>query len=328
MEEDEDDEETVVKSDNNNRINDSPKLWLLNLNSLVDQHMHIVIPQYLDIHLTVLQFVAGITDARWDYFKGNLEQERLRICWLFPSREANDKADTVSWVSLEEIKQQMGKDIDEVGKIARNIKIKLEEMDKDVNLASREMPKCGKGSSVDRFRMTKTNALKKKFKERLADFQVLRQNIQDEYREIVERRIFTVTGTKPDDEMVDRLIETGNGEEIFQKAIQETGRGQVLDTLKEIQERHDAVKEIEKKLLDLHQIFLDMAVLVEAQGDLLDNIEVQVTNAVDHVHSGNDALRTAKSLQRKSRKCMMIAITILLIIAIITVLSILKPWKK
>lgn len=31
---------------------------------------------------------------------------------------------------------------------------------------------------------------------------------------------------------------------------------QVLATLEEIQERHDAVKEIEKKLLDLHQVYL------------------------------------------------------------------------
>lgn len=29
---------------------------------------------------------------------------------------------------------------------------------------------------------------------------------------------------------------------------------QVLDTIAEIQERHDAVKDIEKKLLELHQV--------------------------------------------------------------------------
>lgn len=51
---------------------------------------------------------------------------------------------------------------------------------------------------------------------------------------------------------------------------------QVLDTLAEIQERHEAVKELEKSLMELHQIFLDMAVLVEAQGEMLDNIEQQV----------------------------------------------------
>ena len=51
---------------------------------------------------------------------------------------------------------------------------------------------------------------------------------------------------------------------------------QVLDTLAEIEERGEAVRELERSLLDLHQIFLDMAVLVEAQGEMLDNIEAQV----------------------------------------------------
>lgn len=50
----------------------------------------------------------------------------------------------------------------------------------------------------------------------------------------------------------------------------------MLDTLAEIQERHRAVKDLEQSLLELHQIFLDMAVLVEAQGEMLDNIEKQV----------------------------------------------------
>ena len=37
-----------------------------------------------------------------------------------------------------------------------------------------------------------------------------------------------------------------------------------------------AVLELERSLMELHQIFLDMAVLVEAQGEMLDNIEAQV----------------------------------------------------
>ena len=52
---------------------------------------------------------------------------------------------------------------------------------------------------------------------------------------------------------------------------------QALDTMAEIQERHEAVKDLETSLLDLHQIFLDMSVLVEAQGEMLDNIEKQVS---------------------------------------------------
>lgn len=228
--------------------------------------------------------------------------------------------------SMKAIKQRMEKDIDEVGKIARSVKSKIEELDRD-NLSNRQKPGCGKGTGVDRSRTATTVALKKKLKDKMSEFQTLRQNIQQEYREVVERRVFTVTGTRADEETIERLIETGDSEQIFQKAIQEQGRGQIMDTLAEIQERHDAVRDVEKKLLDLQQVFLDMAVLVEAQGDMLDNIESQVSSAVDHVQSGNTALQRAKSLQKSSRKWMCIAILILLIIVVIIVVAVIKPWN-
>uniref|UniRef100_A0A0C9RQX8 TSA: Wollemia nobilis Ref_Wollemi_Transcript_22028_1300 transcribed RNA sequence n=1 Tax=Wollemia nobilis TaxID=56998 RepID=A0A0C9RQX8_9CONI len=243
-------------------------------------------------------------------------------------QEAHEESKSVTKASaMKAIKQRMEKDVDEVGKVARNIKLKLESLDAD-NAASRKKPGCEKGTSVDRSRMSMTATLKKKLKDRISDFQALRQMIQDEYREVVERRVFTVTGTKADEETIERLIETGDSEQIFQKAIQEQGRGQIMDTLAEIQERHDAVKDIEKKLLELHQIFMDMAVLVESQGEMLDNIENQVSNAVDHVQSGTVALQKAKSLQRSSRKWMCIAIIILLIIVAIIVVAVIKPWKS
>ena len=41
--------------------------------------------------------------------------------------------------------------------------------------------------------------------------------------------MYTVTGQRPDEEQVEQLIETGESETIFQKAILEQGRGQVTD---------------------------------------------------------------------------------------------------
>ncbi|XP_015694780.1 syntaxin-132-like [Oryza brachyantha] len=243
-------------------------------------------------------------------------------------QEANEESKSVTKASLSKaIKRRMEKDIDEVGKITRNIKVKLEEMDRN-NLENRKMPGCGKGTGVDRSRMSMTVALKNRLKDRIKDFQNLRQTIQEEHRQVVGRMVFTVTGEQPSDQVIDHLIETGGSEQIFEKAIQGIGRGQIIATVQEIQERHDAVMEIEKRLLELQQIFNDMAVLVDAQGETLNDIEDQVHKAVDHLQGGNEALREAKSLQKKSRKCMFIAIIILLVIAAIVVLSILKPWAK
>ncbi|CAF1940437.1 unnamed protein product [Brassica napus] len=197
--------------------------------------------------------------------------------------------------AMKSIKQRMERDVDEVGKISRFIKGKIEELDRE----NRSKPGCGKGTGVDRTRTATTIAVKKKFKDKISEFQ-----------------------------MVDRLIETGYSEQIFQKAIMEQGRGQIMDTLAEIQERHDAVRGLEKKLLDLQQVFLDMAVLVDAQGEMLDNIENMVSSAVDHVQSGNNQLTKALKKQKSSRKWMCISILILLIIVIITVFSVLKPWTQ
>ncbi|KAK4581422.1 hypothetical protein RGQ29_024891 [Quercus rubra] len=229
--------------------------------------------------------------------------------------------------AMKAIKQRMEKDIDEVGKVSRYIKSKIEGLDKE-NLTNRQKPGCGKGTAVDRTRMATTISLKKKLKDKMAEFQTLREAIHQEYCEVVERRVFTVTGTRADEETIERLIETGDSEQIFQKAIQEQGRGQIMATVAEIHERHDAVREVERKLLDLQQIFLDMAVLVDAQGEMLDNIESQVSSAVDHVQQGNTALQKAKKLQKNSRKWMCIAIIILLIIVAIIVVAVIKPWSS
>ncbi|KAJ4814006.1 Syntaxin [Rhynchospora pubera] len=243
-------------------------------------------------------------------------------------QSSNEESKAVTKASaMKAIKQRMEKDIDEVSKIARLAKAKVEELDKD-NLANRQKPGCGKGSGVDRSRTATTIALKKKLKERMDDFQALRETIQQEYREVVERRVFTVTGNRADEETIDRLIETGKSEQIFKDAIQEQGRGQVMDTLAEIQERHDTVRELERKLLELQQIFMDMAVLVEAQGDMLDNIESHVSSAIDHVQSGTVALQKAKKLQKNSRKWMCIAIIILLLIVVVIVVAVIQPWKS
>lgn len=133
------------------------------------------------------------------------------------------------------------------------------------------------GSATERTRTTITAGLKKKLKDLMGEFSNLRNRIQEEYREVVERRLRTITGEKVSEEEVDRVIETGEAENLFQKALMEQGRGRVLDVLAEIQERNKAVKDLEQSLLELHQIFLDMAVLVEAQGELLDNIQKQVS---------------------------------------------------
>ncbi|KAM0059075.1 putative target SNARE coiled-coil domain, syntaxin domain, syntaxin/epimorphin [Helianthus debilis subsp. tardiflorus] len=213
------------------------------------------------------------------------------------------------------LRSKMDSDFTHLLKTMKVIKGKLEALEKS-NVEHRKIPGCGPGSSADRTRTSVVSGLGKKLKTMMDDFQELRTHINDEYKETIGRRYFTITGEKANDELIESLISSGNGEDLLQKAIQDQGRGQIMDTVSEIQERHDAIIEIEKNLIELHQIFLDMAVLVEAQGQQLNDIESHVAHASSFVRLGAEQIVEAKELQKSSRKCTCIALILILAIVI------------
>lgn len=228
--------------------------------------------------------------------------------------------------AIKELRSRMDADVAAALKKAKVVKVRLEALDRS-NAANRSLPGCGPGSSSDRTRTSVVNGLRKKLHDAMDRFGDLRRRMGGEYRETVQRRYYTVTGENPDEKVLDRLIETGESETFMQKAIQQQGRGQVMDTILEIQERHDAVKEMEKNLSELHQVFLDMAVLVQSQGEQLDDIESQVNRANSFVRGGTQQLEVARKHQKNTRKWACFGIILLLIVILIIILS-LQPWKK
>jgi syntaxin 1B/2/3 len=84
------------------------------------------------------------------------------------------------------------------------------------------------------------------------------------------------------------------------------------------------MKDIEKNLLELHQIFMDMAVLVESQGEQLNDIEQQVNKADSFVQRGTGELRIAKQHQRSKRKWICFAVSLIIILLLIIILPILR----
>lgn len=115
----------------------------------------------------------------------------------------------------------------------------------------------------------------------------------------------------------------GESETLLKKAIQEQGRASIVETIKEIQERNEAVREMERNLNELHQVFMDMAVLVQSQGEQLDDIESHLARANSFVSRGVQQLHVAKKHQKSSRKCTCVAILLLLIVVLIILLPIL-----
>eukprot|EP00210_Caulerpa_lentillifera_P007680 g7331.t1 len=225
----------------------------------------------------------------------------------------HEKSKTITRsAEMKTIREKMQDEINSVSKQVHAIKGKLEALDRNNQIAKTQKG-CEPGSAKERMRTSITNTLKIDLKQSMTYFSELRRKVNDEYREVVERRLYTVTGEHASEDRINEIINSGQAENIFQEALMTQGRGQAADTLAEIRERQQAVHELERSLLELHQIFLDMAVLVEAQGGLIENIAAQVQKAKGYVVSGVQSVERAKVIQQNTRKWMCGSIICLLI---------------
>ncbi|PWA92025.1 t-SNARE [Artemisia annua] len=169
-------------------------------------------------------------------------------------QDSNEQSKTLyNANSIKTLRTKMDNHVASSLKKAKVIKTRLESLENS-NETNRHLPGCGPGSSTDRTRISVVNGLRKQLQSSMKLFTDLRHKMASEHRETVQRRYYTVTGENADENTVDDLIATGESETFLQKAIQQQGRGQVMETILEIQERHDAVTVIERNLKELHQV--------------------------------------------------------------------------
>ncbi|WMV13072.1 hypothetical protein MTR67_006457 [Solanum verrucosum] len=187
---------------------------------------------------------------------------------------------------LQGLRDQINSDIITVLRKAKIIKTRLELLDKS-NLDNRGVSAAYKeGSPVDRTRISVTNGLRIKLRDMMNDFQCLRENIVAEHKEGLRKQYSNANGKEPSEEAIEKMME----ERVFE--------GRVEKGVVENQDRHEAVKEIQKSLVELHQVFLVMAVMVETQGDQMNNIEQNVVNAGGYVNGGMKELDRANRMKR------------------------------
>ena len=127
---------------------------------------------------------------------------------------------------------------------------------------------------------------------------------------------------KPDatTEEIDAVLKSGGGAgEVMKTAIL---KGEASDAIRNaflnVADKYQDVLTLEASVAELHQMFLDFALLTEQQGELLDQIEFQVKAASDYIEQCNvdivEAIDLQKSIRRK--QCCII-VTVLVIIGII-----------
>lgn len=86
------------------------------------------------------------------------------------------------------------------------------------------------------------------------------------------------------------------------------------------EEREDAIKDIEASMVQVNEMFRDLATIVQEQGIMIDNIEQNIESASVRTRDGVEELHKASQYERKARnKTCIIAVIAVVIFAVVAV---------
>ena len=131
---------------------------------------------------------------------------------------------------------------------------------------------------------------------------------------------------KPDvtDEEIDTVLRAdGSSNRVMRSAILRNSADPIKDAYAHAADRYQDVLKLEQSVAELHQMFLDFALLTEQQGEMLDQIEYQVKAAGEYVEEGNVDIKKAIQYQKEIRKryCCLIVLILVIVLVLMGVLG-------
>ncbi|KAI8998518.1 t-SNARE [Trametes punicea] len=172
-------------------------------------------------------------------------------------------------------------------------------------------------------RKNQTGLLRQKFVEVLQNYQQVERDYRAKYRQRVERQFKIVKPDATPEEVAAVVNDTdGAGAQIFTQALSQSTRyGESRMAYREVQDRHNDIKRIERTLEELAQLFNDMSVLVAQQDEAIDQIQTMAGNVEADTHAGlqqtEKAVEHARSARRKRWICFGLTLAIIAILALI-----------
>ncbi|XP_067297328.1 syntaxin-3 [Pseudorasbora parva] len=196
----------------------------------------------------------------------------------------------------------------EIKKLANNARNKLKSIEQ--NLASNTEERA---SADIRIKKSQHAILAKKFVEVMTKYNEAQMEFKDKSKGRIQRQL-EITGKVTTDEELEEMLEGGNAA-VFTAGIMDSGISK--QALSEIEARHKDIMRLESSIKELHDMFVDIAMLVENQGSMIDRIESNMDQSVGFVERAvADTKKAAKFQQEARRKKMMIMLccTILAVI--------------
>ncbi|XP_068940598.1 syntaxin-2 isoform X1 [Petaurus breviceps papuanus] len=203
----------------------------------------------------------------------------------------------------------------EIKKIANKIRAKLKAIEQ-----SFDQDENANRTSVDlRIRKTQHSVLSRKFVDVMTEYNETQTLFRERSKGRIQRQL-EITGKTTTDEELEEMLESGNPSIFTSDIISDS---QITrQALNEIESRHKDIMKLESSIRELHEMFMDMAMFVETQGEMINNIEKNVMNASDYVEHAKEETKKAVKYQSKARRKKWIIVAVALALAALLALII------
>lgn len=217
--------------------------------------------------------------------------------------------------SRKEIMDKLDKIMSETTRKARDIKNDLDDIDQKNKKYSAE----NRNTATAQARRNMYDAHMRRLNKIMTEYNTASHEFKHDLQERTRRQLKIVNKDITDDE-VEKIVSSGRANGFIAELLISENLEEVV---RDIEERHLGILQLERQVLEVYELFKDLATLVDIQQDSLDVIENRIGKAKAYVEGGEIQLQQAEVYQQKARRKRVCLLIILLVILVIMIAGIL-----
>lgn len=189
----------------------------------------------------------------------------------------------------------------EIGRLLKALTTETQEQEKSKKISP----------SLARIRFNLATTCSSNFAKQVEAFQQEQIRAKAEYGEHLKRQYLLVNPKATPDELK-RIVESGA--EGQQSMFESANRMEAQKALDSVNERHKSIQRLEQSLVNVHRLFVDMQMLVQLQGKMIDKIDTNVENVAEYTEESAVTMEKAVEYQKAAWKQKSFFLMILLVV--------------
>ncbi|XP_006834668.1 PREDICTED: syntaxin-11 [Chrysochloris asiatica] len=185
--------------------------------------------------------------------------------------------------------------------IAKDIKARGEDIHRKLRamkvLSEKAEAQHGENSALARISSAQYSALTRAFQDAMYEYNQAEMKQRANCKIRIQRQL-EIMGKDVSGDQIEDMFEQGKWD-VFSENLLADVKG-ARAALNEIENRHRELMRLESRIRDVHELFLQMAVLVEEQADTMNVIEHNVLKTLDYTGEAKAHVRKAEAYTKKN----------------------------